>query len=109
MLTKLQARISAFTCLALFIVSLTLNLHGAIAVIAAFLFFVFLSASMVNRKTVFARVMRIVGWLFLAVGFINLLLPGPKNLAFVATVIACGAVLAFNQLSSWLIRSGDTE
>jgi len=108
MLTKFQAIIAAFICLSLFIVSLTLDLHGAIAVIAIVLFFVFLSASIIDKQQLAFRIMRIVGWLFLAGAAVNLLL-GAKNIVFAVALFVCGAVLAFDKLSSWLVRSPETE
>lgn len=103
MLTRKQAGIAAFLFAALFVISLTLNLHGAVAVAAAILFFVFLSASIGDRHKTMILIFRIVGWVFIAIGSMNLLFP-TSNRVFAGTLIACGLFLAIRRLSSCMIK-----
>lgn len=86
----------------LFVVSLTRNLYGAVAVVTAILFFAVLSALTDSRRITVILILRLLGWLFVVAGVLNLPFP-TNNKVFAGTLVACGTLLAISRLSGWVV------
>jgi hypothetical protein len=100
----ITGRASGLLALAAFLafcVSLSLDLHGAVAVVTGVAFAFFLSAAIGPERRVARLIKRAIG-AALMLALLGLLKNPDQNLAFVLTVTLCGALLAFDALALWV-------
>lgn len=104
MITRLQATLIALGFIGLFVVSLSLDLHGAVAVFAALGFAIFLSA-IIGRNLPVLRILKMIfGALVAVIQVLNLLKFPDQNAVFVSTILVFGLLMAFDPIVLWIIR-----
>jgi hypothetical protein len=109
MISRWISLLIAIGFLAMFAGSLTLNLHGAIAVICAIGFSVFLSAFINERMRMLQWLKRMLGVFLLFVVIANLNTPHSKTQVFIGTVFVCGIAFLADPLVLWIVKRDDRK
>jgi hypothetical protein len=99
--TRRASGLIALASFIAFCASLTLDLHGAVAVASGVAFAFFLSAAVGPERRVARLVKRVIG-AALMLALLGLLKNPDQSLVFVLTVTLCGALLAFDGLALWV-------
>jgi len=103
MFTRLQSTFIALGFLGALVASLSLDLHGAVAVACALGFILFASASMAGMRRL-GRLKRIFGGTILTLTIASYIFRPQQNWVFIATLVAVGALLLVDPLVLWLTK-----
>ena len=102
MLSNTVSTIVALAFLAVFCVSLTFDLHGAIAIIAALGFFGCLSAAIGRKHPVLRGVKRVIGGFLMLFALLSYFGDPDQNLMFLMTVALAGVFLCLDGVTLWI-------
>lgn len=106
MITRRNCLIVSIVFLLILVISLLLNLHGALAVVSAICFAFFLSAFIDSCHKFRRNLKRIFGTILCLFAMVGILSEKTdQNIVFVVTLLFIGIIFVFDSITFWIIKS----